>query len=65
VTATIDVAEADRALKASHRATWALGDYPALADELIPELGDVLTGACYGFRRWAGVFFWLVLIGFP
>jgi ubiquinone/menaquinone biosynthesis C-methylase UbiE len=38
--------EAGRALKARHRAMWALGDYPALADEIIPGLGGVLAGAC-------------------
>lgn len=43
---TDDVAEADRALKARHRAMWALGDYPALADEIVPGLGGVLAGAC-------------------
>lgn len=38
--------EQDRALKAKHRSMWALGDYPTLADELISELGAVLTQAC-------------------
>jgi ubiquinone/menaquinone biosynthesis C-methylase UbiE len=37
---------AGRALKARHRAMWALGDYPALADEIIPGLGGVLAAAC-------------------
>jgi SAM-dependent methyltransferase len=37
---------ADRALKEKHRAMWALGDYPALAADLISDLGQVLTGAC-------------------
>lgn len=37
--------EADRALKAKHRAVWALGDYGAVAREVIPELGDVLVSA--------------------
>ena len=45
-TTTAETADADRALKAKHRAMWALGDYPALADEVIPDLGGVLTGAC-------------------
>ncbi|MCU1431517.1 MAG: hypothetical protein JWP95_622, partial [Actinotalea sp.] len=27
---------ADQALKARHRAMWALGDYPSLASEVIP-----------------------------
>ncbi|MEU1850364.1 class I SAM-dependent methyltransferase [Streptomyces sp. NPDC019990] len=38
--------EADRALKARHRAMWAQGDYPSLAAELIPGLGAVLVEAC-------------------
>ena len=46
MTTTAQADEADRALKARHRAMWALGDYPALADELIPDLGAVLTSAC-------------------
>jgi ubiquinone/menaquinone biosynthesis C-methylase UbiE len=37
---------ADQALKAKHRAMWALGDYPALADAIIPDLGAVLVDAC-------------------
>lgn len=45
-TTTAGTADADRALKARHRAMWALGDYAALADEIIPDLGGVLTGAC-------------------
>ena len=38
-------AEADRALKAKHRAMWALGDYTAVAHEIIPSLGPILVGA--------------------
>ncbi|MGV0792664.1 class I SAM-dependent methyltransferase [Mycolicibacterium sp. XJ1819] len=38
--------EADRALKAKHRALWAAGDYPAVAAELIPRLGAELVAAC-------------------
>ncbi|MFE8963194.1 class I SAM-dependent methyltransferase [Streptomyces iakyrus] len=38
--------EADRALKAKHRAMWAQGDYPSVATEVIPELGPVLVEAC-------------------
>jgi SAM-dependent methyltransferase len=38
-------AEADRALKAKHRAMWALGDYPALASEVISDLGPRLVAA--------------------
>jgi SAM-dependent methyltransferase len=37
--------EADRALKSRHRAMWALGDYRAVADEVIPSLGPVLVMA--------------------
>jgi SAM-dependent methyltransferase len=36
---------ADRALKAKHRAMWALGDYPAVAIDVIPELGPALVAA--------------------
>lgn len=36
----------DHALKARHRATWALGDYPSVAAEVIPDLGAVLVEAC-------------------
>ncbi|TCN57949.1 methyltransferase family protein [Rhodococcus sp. SMB37] len=35
----------DRALKAKHRAMWALGDYPAVADTVIPTLGARLVAA--------------------
>ncbi|CAA0094194.1 putative protein [Mycolicibacterium vanbaalenii] len=38
--------DADRALKAKHRALWASGDYPAVAADLIPELGPRLVQAC-------------------
>lgn len=38
--------DADRALKAKHRAMWAQGDYPSVASEVIPELGAVLVEAC-------------------
>ncbi|GGM85332.1 class I SAM-dependent methyltransferase [Dactylosporangium sucinum] len=33
-------------LKQKHRAMWALGDYPAVASDVIPELGEVLVKAC-------------------
>jgi ubiquinone/menaquinone biosynthesis C-methylase UbiE len=36
---------ADAALKAKHRAMWALGDYHAVATEIIPALGPVLVDA--------------------
>jgi SAM-dependent methyltransferase len=45
VTQLIDAVEADRALKAKHRATWALGDYPAVATEIIASLGPILVEA--------------------
>lgn len=41
-----DAAEADRALKQKHRAMWASGDYPALADEMLLDLGAILVEAC-------------------
>ncbi len=40
---TIEAVDADRALKARHRAMWAMGDYHAVAVEIIPELGPVLV----------------------
>lgn len=36
---------ADQALKARHRALWALGDYASVAADVIPELGPVLVEA--------------------
>jgi SAM-dependent methyltransferase len=36
---------ADRDLKQRHRAMWALGDYPAVAAEIIPSLGEILVEA--------------------
>ena len=45
VTATQDAVEADRALKAKHRAMWALGDYPAVVDDLVGVLGPILVEA--------------------
>ena len=44
MTETIDT-NADQALKAKHRAMWALGDYPAVAIDLIAELGPALVAA--------------------
>jgi SAM-dependent methyltransferase len=38
--------DADRELKTKHRALWASGDYPAVAAELIPELGPELVRVC-------------------
>jgi ubiquinone/menaquinone biosynthesis C-methylase UbiE len=46
MTASPDALEADRALKTRHRAMWALGDYPAVAAEVIPSVGRVLVEAC-------------------
>jgi SAM-dependent methyltransferase len=45
MTETIDTTAADRALKARHRSMWALGNYPAVAIEVIPELGPELVAA--------------------
>ena len=42
-----DTADADTALKARHRAMWALGDYHAVATEIIPDLGPVLVEAAH------------------
>ncbi|MET1058600.1 MAG: class I SAM-dependent methyltransferase [Nocardioides sp.] len=33
-------------VKAKHRAMWALGDYPAVAADVIPSLGATLVEAC-------------------
>jgi ubiquinone/menaquinone biosynthesis C-methylase UbiE len=38
--------EADRALKSKHRAMWALGDYSAVAADVVHELGPALVQAC-------------------
>ena len=46
MTAPVDTIEADRALKSRHRAMWALGDYAAVARDVIPDLGAVLVDAC-------------------
>jgi SAM-dependent methyltransferase len=47
VAPTTAAGEADRALKAKHRAMWALGDYSAVAHDVIPALGPVLVGASH------------------
>ncbi|MEP6695404.1 MAG: hypothetical protein ABJA34_00845 [Pseudonocardiales bacterium] len=44
--AQLDTADADRALKAKHRAMWTLGDYPAVARTVVAALGPVLVQAC-------------------
>jgi ubiquinone/menaquinone biosynthesis C-methylase UbiE len=41
----IDEVAADRALKSKHRAMWALGDYPAVVADIIPDLGARLVAA--------------------
>ncbi|MFD5063707.1 class I SAM-dependent methyltransferase [Streptomyces sp. NPDC058394] len=46
MTKAIDAVEADRALKTKHRKMWALGDYSAVAAQLIPDLGPDLVQAC-------------------
>lgn len=46
MTALDETADADLALKARHRAMWALGDYPTVAAEIIPGLGATLVEAC-------------------
>jgi SAM-dependent methyltransferase len=42
---TTTTTDADLALKAKHRAMWALGNYHAVATEIIPALGPVLVEA--------------------
>ncbi|MFF5787965.1 class I SAM-dependent methyltransferase [Streptomyces sp. NPDC012693] len=46
MTGTADAREADRALKAKHRTMWALGDYPAVATQVVAALGPALVEAC-------------------
>lgn len=43
MTEVMDPIDADRALKARHRAMWALGDYDAVATQVVPALGPVLV----------------------
>ena len=45
MTQLIDAVEVDRALKAKHRAMWAMGDYHAVATEIIQSLGPILVEA--------------------
>lgn len=40
-----DLGEADRALKAKHATMWALGDYAAVATEIVGDLGPILVEA--------------------
>jgi len=42
---TQQTADADVALKAKHKAMWQLGDYAAVAADIIPELGTTLVQA--------------------
>lgn len=44
MTSTVDVTT-DHELKDKHRAVWASGDYPAVAEQLIPSLGPQLVSA--------------------
>lgn len=44
-TTTAPTAPDDQALKARHRAMWALGDYPSIASDIIAELGTALVDA--------------------
>jgi SAM-dependent methyltransferase len=46
MTAPSDATRSDGGLKARHRAMWALGDYPSVAAQLIPDLGRILVDAC-------------------
>lgn len=46
MTTTPDAVDADRALKTRHRAMWALGDYPTIAEEVVGDLGAILVEAC-------------------
>lgn len=53
MTAVAQAVPDDRAVKARHRAMWAMGDYPAVATATIPALGARLvsaTGICAGDR---------------
>jgi SAM-dependent methyltransferase len=45
-TSSTSTAEPGQALKAKHRAMWALGDYPAVVTDLVASLGPVLARAC-------------------
>jgi SAM-dependent methyltransferase len=45
LTRPADLGAADKALKAKHRAMWALGNYSAVATEIIADLGPVLVQA--------------------
>ena len=51
MTTTASSTDEDRALKERHRAMWALGDYPTLANDVIAGLGPVLVAACEVYNR--------------
>ena len=57
MTTTIDTT-ADRALKAKHRAMWALGDYPAVATEVDPASSARSWSRPRGRRRATGCSTW-------
>lgn len=38
--------DAEQAVAAAHRSVWSMGDYPALAEKVIPDLGSTLVTAC-------------------
>jgi SAM-dependent methyltransferase len=46
---TVDIYQ-DTEIKAAHRSVWSSGDYPAVATEVIPELGPTLVRAV-GIKR--------------
>lgn len=50
MTEASEAVQADRTLKARHRAMWALGDYPSVVSHVIPELGPRLVQEC-GVRQ--------------
>jgi hypothetical protein len=45
MTVLTEAVEADRALKAKHRAIWASGSYEAVAKEIVSPLGPILVQA--------------------
>ena len=45
MTSVLDAVALDRELKARHRAMWSLGEYEAVAAQLIPSLGPTLVDA--------------------
>ncbi|MEE3920059.1 methyltransferase domain-containing protein [Micromonospora sp. BRA006-A] len=53
----IEEREQDAAVKARHRAMWAMGDHAAVAAQVIPELGRRWSGPP-GWRRACGCWTW-------